>query len=160
MATSKRCAVDPQKMPATEDRFLIDSSAWIEYLRATGSATNLLVRRMIGRPDTIAITEPIVMELLAGARDPEAQRKIERLVDGAILLSIENDTDWRDAAALYAAARRRGRTIRKLVDCLIAIVAARTGAILVHDDADFDVIAECLSSMKVRRALPNQPRRA
>jgi hypothetical protein len=99
------------------------------------------------------------MELLAGAPDLTAQRKIEQLVDGATLLSIDNDTDWRYAAATYAAARRRGRTVRKLIDCLIASVAARTGAVLVHNDADYDVIAECLGSLKVRRALPKQPRR-
>jgi hypothetical protein len=146
-------------MPTTDDRFLIDSSAWIEYLRATGSATNLLVRELIKNPDTIAVTEPIIMELLAGAPDITAQRKIERLVDGAALLTIDNRTDWRDAAAIHVAARRRGRTVRKLVDCLIASIAARTGAVLVHNDTDYDMIADSLGSLNVRRALPKQPHR-
>ena len=146
-------------MPDADDHFLIDTSAWIEFLRATGSATNLLIRELVRSPDTIAVTEPIVMELLAGAPDITAQRRIERLVDGAKLLAVEHSTDWRDAAAIYATARRRGRTVRKLIDCLIASVAARTGAVLVHNDTDYDAIAESLGSLKVRRAIPKQHRR-
>lgn len=146
-------------MPATDDRFLVDSSAWIEFLRATGSATHLLVRELIKRPDTIAITEPIIMDLLAGAPTVSAQRTIERLVDGAALLAIDNRTDWRDAAAIYGAARRNGRTVRRLVDCLIASVAVRTRAVLVHNDAEFDVIAESVGALTIRRALPRQPHR-
>jgi predicted nucleic acid-binding protein len=42
---------------------------------------------------------------------------------------------------LYAAARREGRTIRSLVDCLIACVAIRHDVPLLHKDVDYDVIS-------------------
>ena len=49
--------------------------------------------------------------------------------------------DYEAATALHRACRRRGDTVRKLVDCLIGAVAARQGAPVLHADADFDTLA-------------------
>lgn len=40
--------------------------------------------------------------------------------------------------------RPQGRTVRSLVDCLIAAVALRHDVALLHKDADYDAIAGCL----------------
>jgi predicted nucleic acid-binding protein len=130
---------------------LIDSSAWIEFLRATGSPANLAVRELVQeRPHKIALTEPIVMELLAGAADERAFAQIDKLTSGLPLLSVDVVVDYRDAALAYRAVRARGGTVRKLFDCLIAVVAIRTGAVLVHRDRDFDVLATALPDLRVR----------
>ena len=57
--------------------YLVDSSAWIEYLRATGSAAGMQVTRLIEDNAPVAITEPVIMELLAGARVPGSFRQLE-----------------------------------------------------------------------------------
>jgi len=130
---------------------LIDSSVWIEFLRATGSRANLAVRELVQeRPHEIALTEPVVMELLAGAADERAFAQIEKLTSGLPLLSVDAVVDYRDAALAYRAVRARGGTVRTLVDCLIAVVAIRTGAVLVHRDRDFDVLATALPDLRVR----------
>ena len=130
---------------------LIDSSAWIEFLRATGSRANLAVRELVQeRPHEIALTEPVVMELLAGAADERAFAQIEKLTSGLPLLSVDVVVDYRDAALAYRAVRARGGAVRKLLDCLIAVVAIRTGAVLVHRDRDFDVLATALPDLRVR----------
>ena len=132
---------------------LIDSSAWIEFLRATGSRANLAVRELVQeRPHELALTEPVVMELLAGAADERAFAQIEKLTSGLPLLSVDVVVDYRDAALAYRAvrARARGSAVRKLLDCLIAVVAIRTGAVLVHRDRDFDVLATALPDLRVR----------
>ncbi len=49
--------------------------------------------------------------------------------------------DYEEAAGLYRTCRRRGETVRRLVDCLIAAVTIRAGAGLLHADADFTVLA-------------------
>jgi predicted nucleic acid-binding protein len=49
--------------------------------------------------------------------------------------------DYEAAAGLFRACRRHGETVRNLVDCLIAAVALRVGAALIHADSDFDAIA-------------------
>lgn len=45
--------------------YLIDSSAWIEYLCKTGSPAHVVVRELLRRPELVATTEPVIMELLA-----------------------------------------------------------------------------------------------
>lgn len=131
---------------------LVDTSAWIEYLRGTDTATTHEMRVLLRtRAPELATTEPVVMEILAGAKDEAALRRLEALTNGLPLLSVNSHRDYHDAAALYRAARRRGRTVRKLVDCLIAAVAIRTDATLVHQDSDFDVIAVA-APLKARRA--------
>ena len=121
---------------------LIDTSAWIEYFRATGSPAALEVRRLLEeQADDIAMCEPIAMEILAGASDA-AYSRLERLVNGLQSLGVDAALDFRSAAQLYRAARRSGKTIRSMTDCLIAAVALRHDATLVHKDADFDILAE------------------
>lgn len=130
---------------------LVDSSAWIEYLRGTGSPAHLEVRRLLHEePGSVAITEPIVMELLAGATDDRALARLETLTGGLRLLAVSASVDYRDAALVYRTVRARGGTVRKLIDCLIAVVALRTGATLVHRDRDFDVLDAALPALHVR----------
>lgn len=129
---------------------LIDSSVWIEYLRETGSAAHLEVRRLVHTDlSAIVTTEPVIMELLAGAANDHIVKKLEELVGGLRLLPIDPARDYRDAAAIYRTARRGGQTVRKLLDCLIASVAVRTGATLVHRDRGFDALAACLPDLRV-----------
>ncbi|HEX5048547.1 MAG TPA: PIN domain-containing protein [Gammaproteobacteria bacterium] len=45
------------------------------------------------------------------------------------------------AAMLYRSCRSQGRTVRKLMDCLIAAVALRAGVSVLHADQDFTTIA-------------------
>jgi predicted nucleic acid-binding protein len=130
---------------------LIDSSAWIEYFRDTNSrACNEVDRLCHADPSAIATTEPVVMELLAGARSDRVFERIEKLMAGMQLLSVDASLDYRDAAIGYRAVRAGGYTVRKTMNCLIAAVALRTGATLVHRDRDFDVLAAALPELRVR----------
>ena len=120
---------------------LIDTSAWIEYFRATGSSSAIEVRRLLAeQADQVAMCEPVAMEILSGAVDDAAHTKLERLVNGLPSLIVDAAVDFRTAAQIYRAARRAGQTIRSINDCLIAAVAIRHSANIVHRDADFDVI--------------------
>lgn len=85
------------------------------------------------------------MELLAGAVDERALAMIERLVAGMVQLRVQPALDYIAAAHIFRLARRRGRAVRKLNDCLIAAVAIRTQTHLVHKDADFEAIATCVA---------------
>lgn len=121
---------------------LIDTSAWVEYLRATGSIAAVEVRRLLSEEAArIAMCEPIAMEILSGALDDNTHTTLERLVNGLPSLNVDDAIDFRAAAGIYRAARRAGETVRSINDCLIAALAIRHGARIVHRDADFDVIA-------------------
>lgn len=120
---------------------LVDSSAWIEFQRATGSAADLRLARAIERDEPLATTGIVILELLAGARDERHARELRRLLNRCRLLPVEEPSDYEAAASLYRTCRRAGTTIRRLPDCLIAAVAIRAGAVVLHQDTDFDAIA-------------------
>jgi predicted nucleic acid-binding protein len=119
---------------------LVDSSAWIEFQRATGSAVDERLTRAIETDEPLAMLGLVVLEVLAGARDEQHARDLRRLLDRCSFVPLEEPSDWELAAALYRACRRAGTTVRRLPDCLIAVVAMRLGANLLHQDADFDAI--------------------
>ena len=117
---------------------LIDTSAWIEFLRDTGSVTCERVEALL--ETEIATCDVVRMELLAGARDELHLNDLRRLLARATLIATV-PTDFDDAASLFRLCRRRGKTVRKLIDCLIAAIAIRAGVPLFHMDSDFDVLA-------------------
>ena len=117
---------------------LIDTSAWVEFLRNTQSPTcNSVEDALAGE---VATCDAVRMEVLAGARDESHLTSLRRLLARAVNIPIES-TDYDDAAALYRRCRRQGETPRKLVDCLIASVAIRTATPILHSDSDFDVLS-------------------
>jgi len=120
---------------------LVDSSAWIEFLRGTGSPVHLRLRSALQEEVDLACTDAIVMEILAGARDDADRDRLRRLLYGLEFLAVDGPADYEQAAELYRVCRAGGETPRKLTDCLIAAVAIRNGVELLSDDADFSAIA-------------------
>lgn len=116
---------------------LVDSSAWIEFLRNTGSAVCDEVDRLLDAE--LVITDPIAMEVLAGARDETHLHELRGLLGRADMARCE-PSDYLSAAMLYRRCRQRGETVRRLIDCLIAAVAIRNSMPVLHSDADFDAL--------------------
>lgn len=120
---------------------LADTSAWVEYDRATGSAADRRVAELIDAAGPLAVTEPVVMEVLAGARDGRREEDLRRLLLRFELLSFDAVSDFDGAVAIYRRCRAAGVTPRGMLDCMIAAVAWRTGARLLSHDADMDRVA-------------------
>lgn len=118
-----------------------DSSAWIEFLRATGSPAHLRVRELM-RTGDLVVTDPVLMELLDGSRTPAEWRQLRRLLSRFRFASVESPGDWIDAAALSRRIRLAGRTVSGSIDCLLATVAIRIDVPILTADKDFDVIAQ------------------
>jgi predicted nucleic acid-binding protein len=120
---------------------LVDSSAWVEFLRATGSQAHLRVRSALLGEVELACTDVVVMEILAGARDDADRDRLRRLLFGLEFFPVEGPTDYEQAAELFRLCRKGGETPRNLSDCLIAAVAIRQDAELLCADADFHTLA-------------------
>jgi predicted nucleic acid-binding protein len=120
---------------------LVDSSAWVEFLRKTGSSTHRKLASVLEEGRQLAWTDMVALEILAGARDDADRDRLRRLLYSQVFLAVEGPADYENAAELYRLCRRGGETPRGLVDCLIAVVAIRNDAELLRADADFDVIA-------------------
>jgi predicted nucleic acid-binding protein len=133
---------------------LVDSSAWIEYLRSTGSPVDLYLSTALADKQALATTGVILLEVLAGARDESHARDLRRLLARCKLLPAEEPSDHEAAATLYRACRRQGTTIRRPPDLLIATIAIRTRTRLLHLDADFAAIARHAPLQVVETASP------
>lgn len=115
---------------------LADTSAWVEYDRATGSPVDDRMSELITRDASLATTEPVMMEVMAGARTDRREEDLRRLLLRFHLLPFDAAADFDAATHIYRVCRRRGVTPRGLIDCMIASVARRNGAALLAYDAD------------------------
>ncbi len=121
---------------------LVDTSAWVEYDRATGSPADRRLAELITVDGSVSVTDPVVMEVVAGARSDERETDLRRLLLSFELLHFDAAVDFDAAARIYRACRRAGVTPRGMLDCMIASVAHRHGAALLASDADLNRIAD------------------
>jgi predicted nucleic acid-binding protein len=121
---------------------LADTSAWIEYDRATGSAVHRRVAELIASEGPLSVTEPVIMEVLAGARNDQRKLDLRRLMSRFRLLRFDAVADFDAAARIYRRCRGAGFTPRGMVDCMIAAVAWRHGASLLALDTDLQRVGQ------------------
>ena len=134
---------------------LVDTSAWVEYLRATGSATHREVRRLLANGEPLHTTDVVVMEVLAGARDGNHRDRLRGLLARCEHVPVQGLDDYETAAELYRACRIGGETVQALTDCLIGAVALRASLPVLHEDRDFDVLARNVG-LRARRGRPRR----
>lgn len=119
---------------------LLDTSAWVEYLRGTGSRVHLLTREMLRDDQPFAVCGAIRMEVLMGARSERHLRQLSALLARGTMLPTD-PAQYDEAASLYRQARRQGVTVRKAMDCLIAAHTIAASLSVLHSDADFRGLA-------------------
>ena len=121
---------------------LVDTSAWIEFLRRTGSETNVRLRELLrSEGQRVATTDIVIMELLQGSATPGAQKKIWGTMNWCVMLPTRPLFDYEVAADLYRRCRRAGFAPANSHDLLIAAVAIGKGVPLLAADSDFEQIA-------------------
>ena len=116
---------------------IVDTTVWIDYLAGTANGQTSWLDRELSR-QRLGLTDLILCEVLQGIRrDPafaRARRDLEKFhifETGGIDLALA-------AAQNYRLLRRRGATVRKTIDCLIATFCLQAGHQLLHRDRDFD----------------------
>ena len=121
---------------------LVDTTAWVEYDRATGSAIDTVLTGLIrSGSEDIAVTEPVLMDVLAGAADENGANQLRRLLTSFGWVPVDPVSDFEGAAKIYRSCRRAGITPRGLIDCMIANVAVRGGHQVLTSDRDFAAMA-------------------
>lgn len=119
---------------------LADTSAWVELQRATGSQIDQRMTALL-QEGGLVVTEPVVMEILATSRRAPEVAALRRRLLAFPMLPVGGLDTWERAAVIQRACRARGASVRSMIDCVIAAVAIREGATLLHRDRHFDVIA-------------------
>jgi predicted nucleic acid-binding protein len=119
---------------------LVDTSAWTEYLRGTGSGTHFRLRELLAADAVLATTDVVHMELLAGARNETDDVQLRRLLAALEHVPV-GPLDWETAARLHRTCHRQGEPVRSLTNCLVAAVAIRIGAQVLAHDREFVILA-------------------
>jgi predicted nucleic acid-binding protein len=117
---------------------LADTSAWVEYDRATSSTVDQRMADLIAGDGPLAVTQPVVMEVIAGARDRRREEDLTRLLQRFPLRRFDADVDFVAAARIYRQCRSVGITPRGLIDCMLVAVAWRHGDEILSCDVDLD----------------------
>jgi predicted nucleic acid-binding protein len=120
---------------------LIDSSVWVHFFNGTDTEAVRVMEKVIAAEEDACISDYILTEVLQGfKRDKDfltARRHLMRFP----LYSLKTPDSYIEAAQIYRVCRKKGLTIRKTADCLIAQTAIEHNLYLLHEDGDFDRIA-------------------
>lgn len=128
---------------------LADTSAWIEFLRDTGSPACQRIDEMLRSGTPFATCDTVLMEILAGPTSEHEATELIRLLHRCRFYPARPLFDSTGAAGVYRTCRRAGFTPRALNDCLIAAVAIANGLSVLHHDRDFDHIATATGTFKI-----------
>jgi len=123
---------------------LVDTSVWVDFLRGANSPQRHALHRLIEDEEDIAIAGIILTEVLQGIREDRAFRATRAYLLDFLVYGPKGVETYLRAAQIYRDCRRRGKTVRRTVDCLIAAICIEHGLTLLHRDSDFDLIQDCV----------------
>jgi len=129
---------------------LFDTSVWIDFLNKKSTPESSLLVHYIEEDKQVLLTPTILQEVLQGIRDDFKYLKIKELLAYFTILELSAVGAAVGAADLYRFLRKKGATVRKSNDCLIAYYALEFSATIVHADADFDKISRYVGLKTLR----------
>jgi len=122
---------------------LVDTRVWVDFLKGVNSVQRRTLHRLIENEEDISITEIILTEILQGIKRDRDFRTIKDYLMEFSIHRPKGLETYIAAAKIYRNCRRKGKTVRKTVDCIIAAICMENGLTLLHKDSDFKLIAAC-----------------
>jgi predicted nucleic acid-binding protein len=122
---------------------LVDTSVWIDFFNGHDTKFRHALREMIKNEEEICITEIIMTEILQGIRDDGMFENTKRYLLEFPVIKPRGIETYLSAAEIYRMCRKKGRTVRKTVDCIISAIARENDMAVYHNDNDFNAIKEC-----------------
>lgn len=124
------------------EKAIFDTSVWIDFFKNGGSKEAILLENYVKfSSESVLLTPTIIQEILQGVRTEQEFFQKKKVLESYNLLKPDWEKTSIDAAKLYFDLRKKGVTIRKSTDCLIAQIAIQNDVLLVHLDSDFELIA-------------------
>ena len=128
---------------------LIDTSVMIDFLRGLNSEKTKIMELILLRKIPFGISIFTYQELLQGCKDEkEFNKLLDYLSTQRIYHPPSDQAFYEGAARLFFELRRKGVTIRSSIDLLIAMTAIENSLVLLHNDRDFDLIAQIVPQLK------------
>ena len=121
---------------------LVDTSVWIDFFKGTETVQVKILVEYLENDDSIYICPTIIREILQGITNDNQYKKIK---DYLLCFGVLNDDSLESALGavkIYRYLRKKGISIRKSNDCLIAQYAFKYSLKILHSDRDFDMIVD------------------
>ncbi len=119
---------------------LVDTSVWIDFFSGRNLPHVARLEQFIQESDDLALCGIILTEILQGIADDTSHKRVQHYLDPLIMLPMPHSV-FVKAADIYRKLRKKGITIRKTNDCIIAATALEHRCQLLHNDKDFIPIA-------------------
>ena len=120
---------------------LVDTSVWIDVFSGRNTAQVAMLESLIEKREDICLCGVILTEVLQGITNDKQYKKTKSVLSDLIFFPMTYET-FLLAANIYRTLRVKEVTIRNSVDCMIAAVCIENNVRLLHNDRDFDRIAE------------------
>jgi hypothetical protein len=120
---------------------LVDTTVWIDFFAGRNESHVMSLQELIESEEDLSFCGVILAEVLQGIRSDVEFVKTKEYLNDLIFLPMRHAT-FVQAAEIYRYLRKKGVTIRKPVDCMIASVAIEYNIQLLHNDRDFNNIAK------------------
>lgn len=115
---------------------LIDTSVWIDFFSSKPSPHVNNLDTLIKDEDDICICGIVLTEVLQGIKHEREYHKTKEFFKDLVYLPMNYST-YLKSAEIYRTLRKKGITIRRVLDCLIASVAIENNIPILHNDKDF-----------------------
>lgn len=123
---------------------LVDSTVWISFFNAEQNFQSEVLKTSIASDEDVCLSVHILMEILQGFRADKEFRQVYDYLRLFPMVDLEGMPSYVAAAQIYRHCRKKGITIRRGMDCIIAQTAIENELVLLHDDADFDRLASVI----------------
>jgi predicted nucleic acid-binding protein len=133
---------------------LVDTSAWVDFLNGFPSPAADALAELLRGDDEVCTCGIVIAEVFQGLRRDRGRDSIRRSFEDMTFLEPPGIHPYLRAAELYRTLRRRGKTVRSTVDCVIAAIAEDGGCDLLARDRDMDAILDS-GLLKAGRWLPS-----
>jgi predicted nucleic acid-binding protein len=129
---------------------LVDSSVWIDYFRGTRTPEAERLDMLLGA-EPVLIGDLILAEVLQGFGSDADFDTAKNLFDALDIVPLGGTEVCVQAAHNFRTLRRKGITVRKTIDTIIATCCIKNSYVLLYSDRDFDPFVEHLG---LRSAVP------
>lgn len=119
---------------------LVDTSVWVNYWTNNKTRSVELLCYLMPEHNKVWLCPTIIQETLQGFKTTDQFDKYQRLFNGFAHVQCLHYHAHTEAAKMYMTLRKKGITIQKPNDCLIAFYAMENDLVLAHDDLDFEQI--------------------
>lgn len=123
-------------------RVLVDTSVWADFFNGQPSLEQQALSKLITGDDEICTCGVVVAEVFQGLRKDKGREQIADLFRDLLFLEPADISLYFRAAELYRALRKRGKTIRSTIDCLIAVLAEENRCAVLARDRDMETILQ------------------